>query len=240
MALPSAAVLLGAWEPRSGRPPHQRLSALLAHSSTAPDCERDTLGERNRRLLALHAELSSRSMEARVVCAACQTENEFAVPVESILSLEPPRADATVSLRRASGVVHYRLPCMADLGASGEARAVLALCCLATPPPQLTDAEVLELGRRFEELDPAAEVVITAHCAGCQAPLRASVDVAAFVAADLDRFVDGVYADVDRIARAYGWSEQAILALPAARRRRYVTLASAGSNGSVPGRRRPS
>jgi hypothetical protein len=36
-------------------------------------------------------------------------------------------------------------------------------------------------------------------------------------------------AEVDTIARAYGWTEAEILALPADRRRRYLALAGSGA-----------
>jgi hypothetical protein len=53
------------------------------------------------------------------------------------------------------------------------------------------------------------------------------VDLATFVARDLDRVVAALYREIDTIASAYGWNESTILALPAERRRRYVAMITA-------------
>lgn len=59
----------------------------------------DTLGGRNIRILALHRALIGGAMAARVVCAGCGTQNEFAVPVAAIAAMLPPGPDMRVMLR---------------------------------------------------------------------------------------------------------------------------------------------
>lgn len=228
----SASLLYAAWEPRSARPPHQRLGALLAAGGVGKDAlARDTLGARNARVLSLHAALVGSALEAKTACSACRIDNEFVVPADAVVASPAPDPDATVRLERPSGGLRFRLPRMSDLdgAAAASPASVLARCCLdggmeSTP---LSELEITELATRFEALDPAADVVVDLTCAGCGQALRATVDVATFVARDLDRFVEGLAREVDRIASAYGWSEEVILALPPGRRRRYLDLIAA-------------
>jgi hypothetical protein len=240
MAAPSAADLIAVWEPSSRLPPHRRLAVLLAASDGAEAIAADTLGMRNQRLLLLHRALVGSALEARVTCTHCAAESEFALPVDAILSAPPPAPDTTVRMRSGRRTSVFRLPRMADIEAAGGAspgadvkRAIMARCRIAGGGA--ISAETADrLGREFEALDPAANIVVNVACSGCAQPLAATVDLAGFVARDLDRVFDGLFRDIDTIASAYGWSEQAILALPPERRRRYVGLIAAARRPARP------
>jgi hypothetical protein len=223
---------------------HRRFVALLAAltggDAPSADFGADTLGDRNRRLLALHSALVGRQLEGRVTCTTCGVASEFDVPTEAIRSLPAPKRDAAAWATQGRRRVAYRLPTMADIeavgdrGTPGEIRhAILDRCRMGGPTPALTELSARRLAAQFEALDPAATVEVDIACSGCGAALAATVDIATFVARDLDRLVDSLYRDVDVIARTYGWDEVRILSLPAARRRRYVGLIS---SASTPGR----
>lgn len=224
-----AADLVDMWTPRERGAAHGRLAPLLALEAEGVAIGNDTLGARNQRLLAFHRTYVGAAMEARVACAACGTANEFPVPAEAILACPAPSANAPVKV----GHARLRLPRMDDLEAvAGEVdppAALLARCHISGALPSATAA-----GSAFEAADPAAAVQVKVACAQCGSVARASVDVAAFVAAALDQLVDGLIHDVDRLARAYGWAEREILALPAGRRRRYVALAAGAGEPNRP------
>jgi hypothetical protein len=247
MAAPSAAALIAAWEPSSRAPPHRRLGTLLAACEGAEAIAGDTLGGRNRRLLALHRALVGAPLEAQVTCAHCGAQSEFALPVDAILAAPPPDPDARVRLRCGRRTLTFRLPRMADIEAARDAaagrqaaagredditHAVLERCRVGAG--DIPETAATKLAAKFEALDPAADVVVNIGCADCARPISASVDVASFIARELDRLVDGLFRDVDTIASAYGWSEPAILALPPARRRRYVALIAAARAAARP------
>lgn len=226
MAVPTAADLLHLWEPGAAAPPGPRLTALLtAVSSDAIDI--DTLGQRNRRLLAMQQALVGGAIEAHVLCQACATDNEFVVPAAAILDTPEPSPGSAVEIAHGEARYRFRVPTMADLDAAGQAGAVadtvLARCRLAGPAT-IPPAIAAEVERQFDALDPAANIVVDIACAGCGAAIVATVDIAQFVARDLDRLVDGLMRDIDVIASAYGWDEPAVLALPPGRRRRYVAM----------------
>jgi hypothetical protein len=130
-------------------------------------------------------------------------------------------------------VLTFRLPRLADLDAVDGAssaehirRTVVECCRIAEGEDAggVPDDVAEQLGLRLDALDPAANIVVTIACAGCDRALAASVDLPTFVARDLDRVVDDVFRDIDILASAYGWDEATILALPPSRRRRYVTM----------------
>jgi hypothetical protein len=244
MTAPSAAALIGAWDLASGAPPHARVAALLAAIEGAETISGDTLGGRNRRLLMLHRALVRAlvvgPLEARVTCAHCAAESEFTLPADAILALPTPDPDARVRVRSGCRTLSFRLPRMTDIEAAshasvnGDVRHAVLERCRIGGDGAIPEETAERLGRKFEALDPAANIIVNIACSGCAQPIAASVDLAAFVARDLDRLVDGLFRDIDLIASAYGWSEQAILALAPERRRRYAAMIAAARTPARP------
>jgi hypothetical protein len=239
---PGAADLVRLWSPAHGSPATARVRELLV-ALHGVGVHRDPLGVHHQRVLALHQAAVGRAIEAVVGCAGCDIDNEFTVPVAAICALPAPAPDAAARLALAGGEARFRLPTVADLDAVagtsyGEGvRALAARTRLDADPSDLATADLTELdlallARAWEELDPAGSVQVDLACAGCGAGVAADVTVAEFVARDLDRTVEGLLRDVDVIARVYGWSEDAILGLPAERRRRYVDLAGSADRPS--------
>lgn len=69
-----------------------------------------------------------------------------------------------------------------------------------------------------------ADARVAGACAGCGNPWEVAFDAASFFAAELGVQARRSLSEVATLARAFGWSEAAILALPAARRRAYLDL----------------
>lgn len=235
MPTTSAAALFDGWDPGSRHAPHRRLKSLLAVLHGAREIAADTLGARNIRLLELHRDLVGKPLEATVTCGRCAVESEFEVPAHAILAIPTPDPAASAVVRCADQVLRFRLPRMDDIQAAAHEpnlpRALLERCQLESGP--ISESAMAEAGRAFELLDPAANLVIDLVCAGCARPIAASLEIAGFVARDLDALSRALFHDVDRIAAAYGWTERDILALPPARRRRYVTMIEAASTPRV-------
>jgi hypothetical protein len=237
----TAATFLGAWSLDRSVPAHRRLSRLLGAAGEAGAGRDDTLGERNRLLLRMHRELGRGPLEACVKCPGCGVDNELTVPVDAMLSTPAGSRDERVTLRYGRHRTTFRLPRMSDIdaaAASSDVRStVLERCRVAGDSAELQEVAMERLGRRFEVLDPLASVEVRMECSGCGTVLAASVDVAGLVAHEIDTLVESLYRDVDRLARAYGWSEAAILSLPPERRRRYVAMAGThGAGPRIPGR----
>lgn len=231
----AAAILIARWTPKGAGRPHNRLAQLLAQF--APEAlEADTLGLRNQRLLRFYRTLSTAALEGQARCPSCAQPAMFTVPVEAVLACAEPPDERIALVALGGGTARFRLPVMADImgldPAAGDARSQLAARCRLDEGPALDETALERLAQAFDTLDPAAEVTLALECAACHRSFAAAIDIAGFVADGLDRVVEGLFRDVDVLARAYGWSEAEILALPAARRRRYVALASAAADGA--------
>jgi hypothetical protein len=88
-----------------------------------------------------------------------------------------------------------------------------------------------EVTRRLEELmealDPQAEIVLRPRCPACGGVFQTTFDTAAYFFVELAAHARALLWEVHLLASCYHWSEQAILALPEPRRRRYLDLAAA-------------
>jgi hypothetical protein len=226
-----AAAFLAGWPLGRSQPDAARIAVLVARVWGEETAAADTLGLRNQRSLALHRVLCGGRMEAQVCCPDCATDNEAEVPVAELLDLpDPPEA---VVIETDSGPTRFGLPRMAFLAAcagTGETHASLAeRLALDGPGARLSAAALASLSAAWEAADPAGAIALGVECVGCGRQITATVDPASFVARDFDRLADRLMAEVDTIARAYGWTEAEILALPADRRRRYLALAGSGA-----------
>lgn len=210
------------------------LGELAAAGADRPDAVAlDTLGMRNQRLLRLHRQHCGPRLEACARCPACAEQIEFDVPTEAVLGLPPTAADAFVEI----GNARLRLPRIADLVRLEQETADepvplrLARLCLIEGAPRLDAALLARLGEAFDQADPAANIALALSCSECGADFPVAVDVAPLVADAFARLADRLLRDIDTIASAYGWGEDAVLALPRERMRQYVAL--------IAGRRRP-
>jgi hypothetical protein len=239
----SAAQLIALWDRSQAGSPHRQLEPLLAAVEPEARLDADTLGARNRRLLAFHRLLSGGPLDARLRCAGCGTDNAFAVPADAILACPAADPEARILIRSGRHRLSFRLPRMADISAAAGMAAddvlphIVSLCLVAGTPGRDVPRESLDrLAERFEALDPAARIIVA--CAECGKGLRASVNVAEFVANAVERIVARLYREIHAIARAYGWSEDEILSLPASRRRAYVAMIADQREAAQPARLR--
>jgi hypothetical protein len=74
------------------------------------------------------------------------------------------------------------------------------------------------------ELDGQADVSLDLNCAACAHRWQAPFDPAAFLLREVAEYAARLTTEVHQLARAYGWSEESILAMGPVRRRRYLSL----------------
>lgn len=239
--------LLLAWERGSRADDLRRPLVLL--SIALPDRDPGQLAampitERNGLLLRLHEVTFGPELKVFGTCPDCAARLEFAVPVAALAA----RVDGPPSTGAASWEHHgqrYRLrpvttddllACL-DVAEVSAARHLLLSRCLevspanspgqppaALPSPPPADSEVL---RRFEELHAAAELTCAIECPGCASSQALDLDLARFVWAETRTAARRLIADIHDLALAYGWSEQAIASMSAARRGAYLELIGA-------------
>jgi len=234
--LPTAATL-DLWQAAEGLAPVERSLVLAAAGGEDPAALRGLpIGRRNARLLALHAALGGRLLEATAPCPSCGELAEFAVDPEAL-----PRSDEPVEpvpVEADGFVVSWRPPDSDDVAAAmsaGDAvaaeRLLLSRCVTAAAGSDATvDGTALPapvraaVDRAMAEADPLGEVLIDVACPTCGAAFVADLDVGDFVWAEVRARAWRLLQDVHVLARAYGWTEAEVLALGDRRRAAYLEL----------------
>lgn len=198
-----------------------------------------TVGERDALALDLRAASLPTPLRAALTCRACGEVLELVVDPDLLSGRSA--ADEPVVLE-AEG---YRLVCRPMTGEDQEHAArssedagatILARCVTVTdssgqtvPVSALPAALADRAAACVLALDPAAETTLQAVCPGCGATISGTLDAAGFVLAELSRRAAALPAEILAIARATGWREAEILAMPQARRRRYAALLAPGA-----------
>lgn len=236
-----ADALLALWERTLGQVASARDDALL---QALPDTAAPrTLGERNARLLGLHAQWFGSELELLSHCPACGTVAQFSADCEA-LAAQGPAGDAALPSHRLQvdgHAIEFRLPDPADVTAASAAPndeafagELLASCLLActrdgmpVSPKDLPAPVLAALSQRMEALDPAASVSFALECPQCSAHWDARLDAGQPLRQKLQAAAERVLLDVDGLARAYGWTEPEVLRLSPARRAAYLQLATA-------------
>ncbi|MBU3079003.1 hypothetical protein [Sphingomonas quercus] len=180
-----------------------------------------TLGDRERLLLACVIASFGAELETVARCPACDALAELSLSLAPLLAPQPQAGPPDPRFRLPTGIDQEAIAAQAQLDPDEAADALLKRCMLLDADP----AEAI--GAAMLARDPAIEWTADAECPSCGAPVRTLLDGLSLLlsgAATADR----LFEQVDRLARAYHWSEDAILALPAARRRRYLDLVAAG------------
>jgi hypothetical protein len=225
--------LVEAWSAAARLPPVDRALALLRAFVDAPldRLARLSPGRRDTLLCDARRALFGAPLELVAACPACGEQNALDVDVRAL-----PRAGADDDGDDGGGAHgfelagrRFRLPDSRDLAAVADepdpqqaARALARRCAL--DGGELDDATLAALDDALAERDPAAAVELRFACAACGAQTLAPFDAATVLYADVAAHVDRLLGDVHRLASAYGWSERDILALPPARRERYLAL----------------
>ncbi len=192
-----------------------------------------TLAARVGGLLAVWSDgAAAESLELRLFCPVeeCGADLEVALPVGALLELA--REAEAVPALEADGLTLLR-PTGADQrlwrGAAGDdpEGAILASLIRGAPVPVDLEARAT-LAERLAEFDPLSCFAVTLGCPDCGAESTLPVDLEAELLARLARVQDRLFAEVDTLARRYGWTDAGILAMPARRRARYLGMAEVG------------
>lgn len=219
---------------RTANTPETLQKLLIALGENSLELAKDTLGERNRKLIALHDQLGSDWLDASVTCGSCANASVSPIPKAALRALPRPQI-LVAEFAYGDRQLRYRLPTMADFEATSlieqpqSKRAIIDLCALdsdGTPASLFSDEEIAEIQAKFDGLDPLANIKVESTCPQCTAVTTGSIDIAAIVSAYLDDTLTSLLNAIDQIASEYGWGEAAIVALPSDRRDYYVKIIS--------------
>lgn len=234
--------LLTLWERVLRQPASTRDDALLQAWFENAEPVR-CLGERNARLMALHARFFEPDIELLSHCPACNTVAQFSANCDALAAQMRPNLDAAPPYRLEvqRHVIEFRLPDSADIAMvfseKGDRdltqllldRCVLACTCegIDVSVGQLPEAVLGALSQQMETLDPGASVSFTLDCPKCAMHWRAPLDVGEVLWQKVRTAAEGVLLDIDALARAYGWTEREVLRLNPLRRAAYLQMVTA-------------
>jgi len=238
----SADVLLRLWDEGGRSSPAERPLVLAAAEDDADpsDLAAQPLGRTTARLLRLRAAAVGPALAATVACPDCAQTVEFTLDTGALLALEDKAVDDPPPLLHGGYEVVWRSPTQGDLAALAghpgveDAETMLLDRCVLRlsrehDAASLAAAELPgpvreALARAMADADPLADVLVDLGCPECGTEFTASLDVGVFVWAEIDARARRLLLDVDALARAYGWSEAAVLALSEARRAAYLRI----------------
>jgi hypothetical protein len=233
-----AASLLALWERGLCCAPVEREDALLGVLADGAAPAR-TLGERNARLVALHARMFGRHADLLSHCPSCGTAAQFQCDCDA-LSAQISVTDRPSLHRLEAGghVIEFRVPDRADLVAASAddtpdlfVERLLGRCVIASTRDgssvsvsELPEPVLDALSQRMEALDPGARLSFVIECPQCATTWDASLDVGQLVWQKVQASAERLLLDIDALARAYGWTERDVLNLSPLRRAAYLQL----------------
>jgi hypothetical protein len=210
------------------------VTAVLTHCSERRDPAfwwSQPVGERTAALLRLVALTEQReeiSMSGRCT-AACGESFEFALPLRALPTGGSDDAPMHVHLDEAR-VLTMRRPTGEDLRRWRDAQPVSRAAALRL----MLDSLVLSghagpddeaaLSVSIESMDPLVDFTVSCRCPACGASNEVVVDLESVALMTLAGRQRALMLEVHRFASYYGWTESDVLALPPARRARYLAL----------------
>ena len=238
MRTPAADDVMAVCSEGAAAPPWARSArmARLAQPQPQADLDADTPGERNFRLLSLRRALLGPRLPCVVDCPACGTLLDLDVDLDALLAQPATPDRSPLALRHGDSCLALRLPAMRDVAqAAAQCSGVQDLavrlarrCVTEGEWPHEPPAGLLEAASSaFERADPFGALTMAIACPACAGASAVALDPGALLWQELGTLAESLLDEVHLLARAYGWSEQAILALPAARRRSYLARVGA-------------
>lgn len=241
----SASDLLIVWERASHDGPMQQAMSLLA--AACPEREIGALaelsiGQRDALLLRLREVTFGPALTGVVDCPACQERIEIALNTAELDMQTAKPTFATTStmgtaIEAGDYVLQLRPPNSQDVIAASRLEissarlAILRRCILSAEragariEPSDVPTAVLEIAdERLAERDPQADVRLRLVCPVCEHDSTMIFDIASFFWHEIDAWACRILREVHTLASAYGWTEEAILALTPFRRQCYLEL----------------
>lgn len=167
-------------------------------------------------------------LRCRGNCA--QPQFEIHLPVPALWQRQLEVESLPVPRCRTSGLA-VRRPCGMDearwltLSGSAAARRLTAARDLITEGMEPADpAWIDSVSRLLEEADPLAVFSISCECPVCGSSQEHRIDLARVALQRLQRHQKSCLRVIHRLASAYGWTEDAVMALPVWRRNAYLQL----------------
>jgi hypothetical protein len=231
--------MLQAWE--RGREFAEPWRALALLEAAMPEHEIESLAslplaKRNALLMKLRLLTFGNRLEGFAQCPECGTQLELALNAEDLEgALEAPAQETWTERDTEMCMRPVNTQDLAAAMTAIDAAEARMLLLERTVSPRKTrsldeEAEPDCTGDwidRFERLNASAEILCALRCPGCEQRPVLDLDIARFFWREIAVAARRLLAEVHCLARAYGWSEQQIVSMSAARRASYLEMLKA-------------
>lgn len=164
-------------------------------------------------------------------CTGCGAPGAVSLSIMAYLADNRPRPPREARRTEDDGPgwtwrgLAFRVPLVRDVlgvtrsgGSAQAATDALAQACA----PAADDTALARVGRLLDRIAPPLSREVRGTCPACGGPVHGWLDPGAVALGELQLRARALFSHVHLIASRYGWSEEAILSLPAGRRRLYV------------------
>ncbi len=189
------------------------------------------LGRRNQALAELRSTYFGWSLHGYTSCTQCREKLEFEVDSRAFVR---QAGDTEAKLREPIVVKghSFRLPTIRDLALATQetdsysaAIRILEACRLdAAESATWSEEDLEEVGQSMAMADPMAEILLNLRCPACDHESNPTLDIAAFLWAEIEARAKRLLFDVHTLASAYGWTQKEILSLSEQRRALYLEM----------------
>ena len=198
------------------------------------EAARVAVADRDRLLAALQRDAFGDRIEADAPCRDCGRPFAVAFSLAALVDAQRPQRPDGVDGPDAAGryrldEVIFRLPTSEDLDevnapSDGDPRGGLLHRCIVEGSGSAREAEI---EAAMAALGPTLDTDLAATCPHCTAGQRVRFAIDRYLLKCLANERRFLLQEAHRIARAYGWSHEAIMALPRRDRQDYVRLIDA-------------
>jgi hypothetical protein len=197
------------------------------------------VGDRVAALMAIAALTGGGTLSIAVQCPAqaCRDELELEITWDEIRAVAATTADGPFEvdadglryvMRRPTALDQEAWVIALSRGDQLDAGTVVSRLVVDGPLDRLTDARVAALEAALNEHDPLVTFEVSVVCSTCGVTTPRELSLVAVGAAVLRAQQAALLDDIHYLAHAYGWSEAAILAIPAWRREAYRSRIAGG------------
>ena len=181
--------------------------------------------ERDAKLIAARIAAFGAGVTFFTPCPHCGEGNEADFDLNSIPRRQSERIEISIDGRP----ICLRPPssrAVAAAAAASDPKILLHACAEGVGPaddPRTLERIEQELASAF----PLLNITFDMTCAQCSREFTTRFDIGAWLWREVEALADQAVDTVDRLARAYGWSESDILAMPQSRRALYLARVTA-------------
>lgn len=219
---------LALWEAGASDHPLDRALGLIAAIEAMPRAEAAALpiDRRDRALFRIAERLFGNRIELIAQCPDCADETNLSFSTRDALAVPAPAE--RIELAVGAATVACRQPNSRDLAmalAAPDPQRALLGAVIEAPDP---DAELmLAADRALADHSGLADLTLDHHCETCGTDRATPFDIVDYLWRKIAVEAQRLLHDVHVIARAYGWSSDAILALTPRRRAAHIALIEA-------------